>query len=73
MTAIVVKHWGTKPAAHACLVEWLELSPPEADDVLRAQLPWTTELPDEAAAGFARCLRARAGATVADAPVAVSI
>jgi hypothetical protein len=73
VTAVVVKDWGAKPAARACLVEHLEMTQPEADDALRASLPWTTELPDEIAAGFTRCLRTRARATVSDAPVVVSI
>jgi hypothetical protein len=73
MTAVVVKAWGNMAAAHDCLVDRLELTALEAEDVLSEPLPWIIELSDESAAALTRCLRARAGATVVDAPVAVSI
>jgi hypothetical protein len=73
VTAVVVKNWGIRVAARGCLVECLQMTQPEADDTLRAPLPWTTELSDEVAAGLTRCLRARARANVSDAPVVVSI
>ena len=73
MTAVIVKAWGDQVAARDCLVGWLELTEEEADDALRAPLPWIMELSDESAARLTRCLLTRAGATVAGAPVAVSI
>jgi hypothetical protein len=73
MTAVIVKAWGNMAAAHECLVDRLELTALEAEDVLAEPLPWIIELSDESAAALTRCLRTRAGATVSGAPVAVSI